>query len=78
MLDNSSPLPFLAAGRRQTASSHGERRILELAMTLLTEPRLLLLDELCRALPEETATVIDVIGGPAANCRSRSWWSNTT
>ena len=55
------------AGRAHTpagAMSHGEKRQLELAIALATQPRLLLLDEpLAGAGPEETERLVGILRG---------------
>jgi branched-chain amino acid transport system permease protein len=64
--------PFLGDARRKASVlSHGEKQILELAMALLTEPRVLLLDEPCAGLStDETATVIDAVRWATGQLRS--------
>ncbi len=49
--------------------SHGEKRQLELAMALASQPLVMLLDEpLAGAGPEETARLITLLGGLRAQC----------
>jgi branched-chain amino acid transport system ATP-binding protein len=50
------------AGRLAAALSHGEHRLLELAMALAGKPRMLLLDEPMAGLgPEESARMVDML-----------------
>ncbi len=50
------------AERRASALSHGEHRLLELAMALAGRPRMLLLDEPMAGLgPEESARMVDML-----------------
>lgn len=55
--------PFLAERDRQVRDlSHGERQVLDLAMVLCTEPRLILLDEPCAGLSRpEARKAVDAI-----------------
>lgn len=55
--------PFLSKEDAPASDlSHGERQILELAMALAVQPRILLLDEPCAGLSaEETSRAVDVI-----------------
>jgi branched-chain amino acid transport system ATP-binding protein len=51
------------AGVRVSALSHGEQRQVEIAMTLATDPTLLLLDEPLAGMgAEETARIVELLG----------------
>jgi branched-chain amino acid transport system permease protein len=62
--------PFLSGQKLAAELSHGEQQILELAMALVTEPRVLLLDEPCAGLsPEETTAVMEIVRWAAQRLR---------
>ena len=65
------------ADRPAHALSHGEHRLLELAMALASRPRMLLLDEPMAGLgPEESARMVAMLR--ELKKESRSCWSSTT
>ncbi|WP_417684538.1 ABC transporter ATP-binding protein [Roseibium sp.] len=57
------------ADLRAGSLSHGEKRMLELALALAVEPKLLLLDEpMAGTGPEETAQLVEILKGLKSRC----------